>query len=47
MRALTMIVQDELLNGAPKVSLAEWDNPIDTTPLDTQDEPLGIRIQIG
>ena len=46
MWALTMIVQDKLLYRAPKVRLAEWDNPIDTIRLDTQDEPFGMRIQI-
>ena len=46
MWALTVIVQDKLLYRAPKVRLAEWDNPTDTIRLDTQDEPFGMRIQI-
>jgi hypothetical protein len=40
----TVVVSDELPDGAAQVSFAEWHHPIETLRLDRQHEPLGERV---
>ena len=47
MVSLAMVMLDVLVDDEAQMTLAEWDDSIETLLLDRPDEPLGIGIEIG